>query len=280
MKILLFGARGRLGGAFLRVCTSHTFVTPSREDVDLSDTTSIAKYIESLGSIDFLINTTAYNAVDLAEGDGRKEAEEVNVQIPKNLAEVASAHKIPFLHISTDYVFDGAKQEGYTEAEEPHPLNVYGQTKRDGERAVIQAHPDAMIARVSRLFGLRAASPNAKKDFIEIVKMKQEQQEVMAFFDRETSCPTYVDDVARHVEAHLFSGDQKGVFHLANQGACTWYTWAIEIVKQLGVPAEVVRRTDTPTRAATIPQFTELLSTRLPPMRSWQDALKEYLAQT
>ena len=278
MNILLFGASGRLGGAFCRGLVDHTLITPSHHDVDLSNEDSLHMFLESV-SIDLIINTTAYNKVDAAETlEGWKEAEELNVFIPERLAKFATSRSIPFIHFSTDYVFDGEKPEGYVESDAPNPINAYGRSKYDGELAVMRAHPDATIIRVSRLYGPAAESSNAKKDFIEIVKEKAAQDSTITFFDKEFGSPTCVDDVVEQVKNHLLPNPIAGVFHMTNAGGATWYDWAKEIVADLHLPVVVEKRTDTPTRAARIPQSTMLISTKLPPMRSWQEALRHYLA--
>jgi len=276
MNILLFGASGRLGSAFRRVLESETFITPSHAEVDLKNEASVAEYLETVDP-DIIINTTAYNKCDAAEGEGREEAIELNVHVPERLARFAAIKKIPFIHFSTDYVFDGEKAGGYTEDEEANPVNVYGRSKRDGEIAVLNAYPEATIIRVSRLFGPRADSVNAKPDFIEIVKEYDTKQSSVMFFDKEFGSPTYVDDLVRHIQTHLLPKPPAGIFHMANQGGCTWYRWAQEIVDQLNLPLIIERRTTEAVRAAQIPQYTMLLSTKVPPMRPWQEALRDYL---
>ncbi len=277
MKILLFGASGRLGGAFRRGLTDHTLITPSQQDVDLTNESLLLSFLESHPS-DLMINATAYNKCDAAESeDGWKEAEEMNVRVPERLARFASAKHIPFIHFSTDYVFDGTKKEGYSEHDEPHPINAYGRSKHEGELAVMRAYPDATVIRVSKLFGSSADSPQAKKDFVEIVKMKSIGTEVIDFLDSEFSSPTLVDDVVEHIQKYLMPKPPAGIFHLTNSGGCTWFTWAEKIVKQLNLPVRVEKRLTISERSAVIPQHTMLLSTKIPPMRSWQEALRSYL---
>ncbi len=280
MNILLLGASGRLGGAFCRGLLDHTLLTPSHHDVDLSNEDALRAFLES-ASVDLIINTTAYNKVDAAETpEGWKEAEELNIFIPERLAKFASDRSIPFIHFSTDYVFDGENTDGYVEDDEPNPINAYGRSKYEGEISVMRAHPGATIIRVSRLFGLAAESVNAKKDFVEIVKEKASQDASIAFFDKEFGSPTFVDDVVDQVKKYLLPNSSAGVFHMTNAGGATWYDWAKEIVADLQLPVTVEKRTDSPSRAARIPQSTMLISTKLPPMRSWQEALRDYLRQS
>ena len=276
MNILLLGASGRLGGAFRRSLVDHILITPSHHDVDLTNEQSLAEFLSSI-ECNFIINTTAYNNVDGAEGEGHDLAIEMNVNVPERLAKFAAAKNIPFIHFSTDYVFDGNSVEGYREDDEPNPVNAYGRSKRDGELAVLREHPGATVVRVSRLFGPTAESANAKKDFVEIVKEKSKTESTILFYDTERGCPTLVDDVAEHVKTYLLDEPRAGIFHMSNSESCTWYEWAVEIVNQLHLPVTVEKRTDVRVRPAQIPQSTILLSTKLPAMRSWREALKEYL---
>ena len=117
-----------------------------------------------------------------------------------------------------------------------------------------------------------------RENLIEIVKEKAAQDSTITFFDKEFGSPTCVDDVVEQVKNHLLPNPIAGVFHMTNAGGATWYDWAKEIVADLHLPVVVEKRTDTPTRAARIPQSTMLISTKLPPMRSWQEALRHYLA--
>ena len=124
MKILLFGASGRLGGACVRGLSDQTLITPSRAHVDLNNESSVLTYIDSVHP-DLVINATAYNQVDAAESvEGRLLAKQMNVEIPDRLARVCAERDIPFIHFSTDYVFDGLKTDGYRETDVPHPINA------------------------------------------------------------------------------------------------------------------------------------------------------------
>ncbi len=153
MRILLAGATGQLGRDICRsVLPSGTsLIVASRNRLDLTRPDEIASFVDQ-AQPDLIINAAAYTAVDRAEQD-RDLAFKVNSAGPEALAKAAAAGGIPIVHFSTDYVFDGKKSDGWTEDDHPAPLNVYGESKRDGELAVAAANKRHLIVRVSWLYG-------------------------------------------------------------------------------------------------------------------------------
>ncbi len=279
MTILLFGGSGRLGTAILRLLSSsHSIIAPGREALTIEQPERLERLLDE-HSPDLIINTVAYNQVDKGE-EQPEEAFLVNKDIPCLLATVSAAKQIPLFHFSTDYVFEGTRAEGYTETDTPSPINVYGRSKYEGEEEVLRHHPKAYILRVSRLYGAPATSANAKRSFIEIIIDDAKKSSTVPVLDQEVSSPTWVDDVVKHMEAHLFCFPEPGIYHLANQGGATWNQWAQAIIKDLGLPTTIVQRDPTTlSRPAKRPQHSILLNTKLPPMRPWQDALAEFLQQ-
>ncbi len=277
MTILLFGGSGRLGTAILRqLASSHTIIAPGRESLTPSDPTGL-ELLLSERKPDLIINTVAYNQVDKAE-EQPAEAFLVNAEIPRLLALTSAAKNIPLFHFSTDYVFEGTKPEGYTETDAPAPINIYGTSKRNGEEEVLANHPNAYVIRTSRLYGAPATSANAKRSFVEVIIDDAKKSSVVPVLDQEVSSPTLVDDVVRHMEAHLFSFPAPGIYHLANTGGATWNQWAQAIIKDSDLPTTIVPRDpNSLTRPAKRPQYSILLNTKLPPLRSWQEALAIFL---
>ena len=277
MTILIFGGSGRLGGAFTRNFTEHTLLLPTRLEVDITSTKSIEEYCKSTHP-DIVINAVAYNNCDGAEGDDWATAMMLNGRVPELIAHSTALHKIPFIHISTDYVFSGTNETGYTEDDQPHPINNYGWSKFIGEEAVLRQNPSATIVRVSRLYGHAAESTNAKRSFVEIVQELASKNTTFSINHSERSAPTLVDDVALHIKKYLLPTPQAGIFHMSNSGGCTWYEWAREIVSILKLPVTVTPNDPKNlTRAALRPQHSILLSTKIPAMRSWQEALRAFL---
>ncbi|MBP6944410.1 NAD(P)-dependent oxidoreductase [Patescibacteria group bacterium] len=279
MTILLFGGSGRLGTAILRLLSSsHTIIAPGRETLTPSDPIGLEQLLNE-HKPDLIINTIAYNQVDKAE-EQPAEAFLVNAEIPRLLATTSAAKNIPLFHFSTDYVFEGTKPEGYIETDIPAPINIYGTSKRKGEEEVLANHPNAYVIRISRLYGAPATSANAKRSFVEVIIDDTKKSSVVPVLDQEVSSPTYVDDVVKHMEAHLFPFPAPGIYHLANTGGATWNQWAQAIITNLNLPTTITPRDpSTLTRPAKRPQHSMLLNTKLPPLRPWQEALADFLKQ-
>lgn len=284
MRIFLTGASGRLGGAFTRRLTgSHDIVAPSHASLDLTDAAAVRAAVDSARP-DWIIHTAAYNNVDGAERDGARQAFLANAYAPSLLAGAAAATGARMLHISTDYVFDGAKMEGYIEDDEPAPISTYGISKYLGELAVRARDPRAIIVRTARLYGPPASSAHAKRSFVDIIIAEAEAAGSGSFAvnREEASSPTLVDDLARYVDEQILSHPDRapGIYHMANTGGCTWEAWARAIVTLRGLSATVTPRDPAEMqRPAKRPAYSVLRSTKLPPMRSWQEALGDFLAQ-
>jgi dTDP-4-dehydrorhamnose reductase len=167
--ILLLGGSGRLGTAFRRILKQKTILAPDQKELSLLDPAAIRSFIIEHRP-NLVINATGYNAVDAAEtSPGKELAFALNATAPANLANICHDISIPLFHFSTDYVFAG-DQTVYTEEDAPRPINVYGLSKYEGEKAVRSLHPTGgYIFRVSRLFGPAADSPHAKKSFIDLI---------------------------------------------------------------------------------------------------------------
>lgn len=261
-----------------RLWTGHKIIAPSHADIDLGSDEELEKAINTHRP-DLIVNNVAYNNVDKAEQEERELAFTLNFGLPTRMATHAATHHIPFFHLSSDYVFEGEQKEGYRESDKTNPISLYGESKQLGEEGVLREHPNAYVIRTSRLYGPNAASSNAKRSFIELILDDAQKMQTVPVNPTEVSSPTYVDDVVRHIEQHLFSFPTPGIYHISNSGGATWQQWAEEIIKDLELPVTIVPRDlNTLIRAAKRPQHSILLSTKLPPMRPWQDALKEFLA--
>jgi len=280
MRLFLTGASGRLGGAILRRLSGlHAIVAPSHAALDLTDATAVAAAVASARP-DWIIHTAAYNNVDEAEGAGARQAFLANAYAPSLLAGAAVAIGARTLHISTDYVFDGAKLDGYVEDDEPAPISAYGVSKYLGELAVRARDPRSVIVRTSRLYGPPAASANAKRSFVEIVLDLAKTSSSFAINREEVSSPTLVDELAKHLEMHILANPTiaPGSYHMANVGGCTWEEWARAIVAAKGLTATVTPRDPAELkRPARRPAHSVLRSTKFPPMRPWEDALRDFL---
>ena len=276
MYILLFGAHGRLGTAIERVLPQHTYASPTKDELDLTDEIAVRAFV--LGHpADFMVNCAAYNNVDGAETNVEL-ANRINGEVPGVLATIAYEQGVPFLHFSTDYVFDGKKREPYTEDDVPNPQSAYAQSKLLGETNVLKNNSDSYVVRTSRLYGPPGREEGSKRSFVEIVLELASTKPEFDINPLETASPTFVDDLARHLDAHIFSEDLKpGLYHMTNTGGCTWLEWAQAIVEITGLPSQVKPRQTAFVRAASIPAYSVLTSVRAPLMRGWREALKDYL---
>lgn len=277
--ILIIGSRGLLGQELYRRSLGWTaeVVGWGRKEIDITDFLSVEEKIFALQP-HFIFNCAAYNDVDKAEGAAAADARLINGEAVGNLARVAGEAGAIFVHYSSDYVFDGEKTEGYKEDDTPTPINVYGQSKLMGERAVLQTdNLQYYLLRTSRLFGAPAAG---KKSFVDkILEMAGTQKAIKAIAEI-VSSPTYVADLAAATFDLIEHKHPWGIYHRTNNGACTWYEWAKKVFELAGVQG--VELIPVPAGAfptvAKRPAHSVLLSTKLPPLRSWEEALKDYLS--
>jgi len=257
----------------------HVFLTPGRMDVDLGNRSALTDHVRSQQA-DILVNCVAYTNVDGAE-DEPDSAYVVNGTYAANLAEASAQTGIPIVHFSTDYEFDGMKSEGYAESDATNPISAYGCSKALGSKLVAKNNPRHYIVRTSRLYGLPGSSPQAKSSFVDLILDQASREKSFEVNDGEITGPTLVDDLVRHLDTHILSSVQPippppGLYHIANTGGATWYAWAKAIVEIAGLPNEIRPRVPT-ARPAKRPAHSILLSTKIPPMRPWREALEEYL---
>ena len=234
MKILLLGKTGQLGRALApALAPLGELVALDRAALDLTDPAAIPAAVERHRPT-IVVNAAAYTAVDRAESEADL-AMTVNGRAPGVLAETARQANAALIHFSTDYVFDGAASRPYREDDAPNPLNAYGRSKLDGERAVLASGAAALILRTSWLYG--AGGTN----FLETMLRLGRARDALAVVDDQTGAPTAVDVVADAVAAILkqAKGDPVallrgtgGLCHLACQGATTWHGFATAIFEE------------------------------------------------
>jgi dTDP-4-dehydrorhamnose reductase len=234
-RIVIVGAGGRLGAALVREYAQNFDVVGfNHTQLDLGAPEQMR---EKLGELEFdaLINTAAQTNVDRCETH-QEEAFALNGDAPGVLAEICARKKARFIHISTDYVFDGEKREPYTEADEASPISVYGESKREGERRALAANGGALVVRVSWVFG-----PD-RPSFIDwALNQAREHEEVNAIADK-WATPTYTVDLAELLKPLIANERASGLLHLANAGECSWQEyaqWALDCCRAEGVPMKV-----------------------------------------
>jgi dTDP-4-dehydrorhamnose reductase len=231
-NILVTGGNGQLGSSLRKISTSFpefTFSFIDYEDLDLTKTEQVNEYFRGHPA-DYIINCAAFTAVDLAESQ-QEAAFKVNAGIPQLLAGIAILHHIRLIHISTDYVYDGTRSVPHTENETPAPASKYAHSKLEGEKPLWD-HKLALIIRTSWLYG------EFGKNFLKtMLHLGNERKELGIVFDQ-TGTPTYTGDLAETL-MNILSFSEKnefipGIFNYSNEGVCSWYDFAREIMKQAG----------------------------------------------
>ena len=279
----MIGAGGRLGAALAREYAQEYDVAGfNHAQLDLGQPEQMRARLGPL-EFDVLINTAAQTNVDRCETE-REEAFALNAEAPRVLAEICRAKGARFVHISTDYVFDGEKRAPYTEEDEARPISVYGASKREGERLALEANDRALIVRVSWIFG-----PD-RPSFIDwALKQAREHDEVKAISDK-VATPTYTLDLAQLLRPLFANANATGLLHLANGGECSWREyaqWGIDCCRAEGIPMKT--RTIGATSLAEMkgfiakrPVYSVLSSAKYARLtgqtpRPWRDAVKAFV---
>ncbi len=272
------GAAGMLGQEVCAKAPNWAAVAPlCRDDGDLSVNDDAHRALMAVSPA-IIVHCAAYTDVDGCTRDPAR-ARANNVVATENVAGVAGELRARLLYVSTDYVFDGSKCEPYLEDDEPAPLNVYGETKLAGERAVSSAAPDHLIVRTQWLYG-----PGGKNFVASILNAARSRKHLRVVQD-EQGCPTYAPDLAEAIW-RLLETEAGGIVHVTNQGACSRLELALAALAEAGLSEVEVEGIpsaawDSPT---TRPLDSVLGSKRLraigvPPLRPWRDALREYVTE-
>ncbi|WP_418752030.1 dTDP-4-dehydrorhamnose reductase [Frisingicoccus sp.] len=276
MKILVTGVKGQLGYDVIHEGESRGFEMfgTDVDNMDITDAEQVKQVIEDCRP-DFVIHCAAYTAVDAAE-DNQEICRKINVNGTRNIAEICKFRDIPMMYFSTDYIFDGQGEDSWREDDAKQPLNVYGQTKYEGELAVQELLQKYFILRISWVFGVNG------NNFIKtMLRLGKERGAVSVVFDQIGS-PTYTYDLAKLV-IDMIQTDKYGVYHVTNDGLCSWYEFACEIFKQAGMDVKVtpVATAEYPAKAAR-PFNSRMSKEKLeaagfPRLPDWKDALNRYL---
>lgn len=277
--LLVTGAAGMLGGEVVkRLRAEHTVIAAPHELLDITDPAQVAERLDHFHPR-VVINCAGMTNVDACE-QSHLAARLANAEGPRLLAEACAARDAELIHISTDYVFDGTKGAPYTEDDPPNPVNIYGETKLEGERLVQATCPRHKILRVSMLYGL------GRTNFADFVATCAEQGRPVQALTDNAGSPTYCPDIADQIAA-LIGRPETGVFHCAGLGGCTRLQFALRIRELLGASRlEIlpVTQEQFPQMIARRPRNTALDCRRLRTLgllrlRPWPEALAAYLAE-
>ena len=245
-NILVTGSEGQLGSELRAIAfrfNQYNLFFTNRLTLDITDYNAVKAFTE-INKINAIINCAAYTSVDSAESKS-KLADAVNHLAVSNLAKIAKQNNIKFIHISTDYVFDGNSQRPYNENDTPNPQSVYGQTKLDGELAMQKINPaNSIIIRTSWLYSRHG------NNFVKtLLKLAETKSEISVVSDQMGS-PTNAANLAESILNIIpqISTKNVEVFHYSNEGICSWYDFALEIfrIKNIKTLVNAVKTSEFP----------------------------------
>lgn len=287
MKVFVTGVKGQLGYDVMRELEKRGYdaVGADIEEMDITDSESVDRVIIAENP-DVVIHCAAWTAVDLAEDEDKKDKVHlVNAVGTENIAKVCKKLDCKMIYISTDYVFDGPGTRPWKPDDERNPLNVYGQTKYEGELAVEKWIEKYFIVRIAWVFGQNG------KNFVRTMLNLGKTHDKLTVVDNQTGSPTYTPDLARLL-VDMAESDKYGIYHATNEGFCSWYEFACEIFRQASefdpayknVSVTPVASDKYPSKAKrpsnsrmSKKKLTENGFEKLP---DWQDALRRYIETT
>ena len=275
-RILVTGAGGQVGSEVALHLPHHDVIALDRAGCDLADRHSVEQAVAAAAPV-AVVNCAAWTDVDGCEADPQR-AVLINALGVRHLAAACARAGAHLVHVSTDYVFSGEKDGPYDEWDEPSPRSVYGRSKLGGEIEVARHAGSWAIARTSWVFGRRG------RNFVDTIVGRARDGAALRVVDDQRGCPTYAPDLAGAL-ARLAVGRLPGVYHVTNEGACTWHDLAAAAVELAGLDPSVVGTTTTaelsrpaPRPANSVLSGAAWAAAGLPPLRPWREALAEKLA--
>lgn len=240
MVILVTGGSGQLGQSIQYIASNYAnceFIFASSTALDITNKEAVSHFFNT-NKIDFCINAAAYTAVDKAELETEK-AEAINVAGPKNLAVLCKKHQVKLIHISTDFVFDGASNKPYLETDITNPLGIYGKTKLDGEQAVINNTDEYFIIRTSWVYS------QFGNNFMKTMLRLASERDSLSIVSDQIGSPTNAVDLAKAImqiiakTQHPTASTAYGIYNFSNEGIASWYDFAVEIFRINNVVIDV-----------------------------------------
>ncbi len=237
-KILLIGSSGQVGQALQQTLQPlGNVISLGRKELDLSQPETIPQVIAKIQP-SYIINAAAYTAVDKAESESEL-AHTINSTAPTIIAQMAQTLGATFLHISTDYIFDGKNHTPYTETDTPNPFSVYGESKLLGEKGIQENCKQYLILRTAWVYGNRGHGNFVKT----MLRLGAEREELRVVADQ-IGTPTHSQEIAKVIPQLLKIQAKSGIYHFTNSGVASWYDFAVAIfeeAKQLGYPLQIKR---------------------------------------
>lgn len=282
MKVLVTGVKGQLGYDVCRELDKRGIenIGVDIDEMDITDPESVDKVITEANP-DAVIHCAAWTAVDAAEDEDKKEiVRKVNVEGPRNIAKVCKKLDIKMIQISTDYVFDGQGERPWEPSDPTGPVSVYGETKRDGENAVMELLDKFFIVRIAWVFGING------KNFVKTMLNVGKTHDVLTVVNDQWGSPTYTYDLAKLLVDMVLT-DKYGIYHATNEGFISWYDFAVAIFKEAGMNNVTVKPVTTAeygiSKAArpfnSRMSKEKLVENGFEKLPTWQDALKRYIVE-
>lgn len=251
ITVLITGSNGQLGSEIKSLSNQYSqlnFIFTDVDELDITNEFELKNYF-SVNKIDFIVNCAAYTAVDKAETD-KDNAYKINVTAAENLAEISNNFGTTLIHVSTDYVFNGHNYRPYCEEDITNPASVYGFTKEKGEKAVELFADKWYIVRTSWLYS------QFKHNFVKtMLRLGHEKDKLAVVFDQ-VGTPTNAEDLAsailQIIDYNINNKDKHyGIYHYSNEGVCSWYDFAKQIMRIADLNCEVnpIETKDFPTAA-------------------------------
>ncbi|HWP67331.1 MAG TPA: dTDP-4-dehydrorhamnose reductase [Candidatus Limnocylindria bacterium] len=278
-RVVVLGATGQLGSDLVEAFGPDAVTALGHEELEITDAAAVRDALTALKPA-IVVNATAFHNVPRCETE-EDTAYAVNAIAPRRLARLCTELGARLVHVSTDYVFDGAKRAPYVETDRPNPLNVYAASKLAGEHGVLAAGGDHQVVRSSGLYGLRPCRAKGG-NFIDAMFRLVREQDVVRVVHDEVLTPTFTADLAAQIRVLAEEGPA-GLFHATAQGSCSWYEFATAIFAIAGftTPLEptTVAAYASPVRRPvySVLDNAALRAAGLDRMRPWRVALEDYL---
>ncbi|WP_430815077.1 dTDP-4-dehydrorhamnose reductase [Carboxylicivirga sp. RSCT41] len=285
-QVLVIGSEGQLGTEIKDRCTKLSdlqFTFTSLETLDVTDTQELTATIRSK-AYSYIVNCTAYTAVDKAESE-QELARKINTVAVEKIGEAAKSIGAKVIHVSTDYVFDGKNHFPYKEEAQTSAQSVYGETKLEGEKRLLNANPDSVIIRTSWLYSAHG------NNFVKtMIRLGLERDELGVIYDQ-IGTPTYAGDLADAI-LHIIESDYKlqfpftaGIYHYSNEGVASWYDFTLAILEKMNISCKVkaIETKDYPTPAPR-PHYSVLNKSKIKAVYNieipyWRDSLDVCLSK-
>jgi dTDP-4-dehydrorhamnose reductase len=277
LKILILGAQGMLGQDMAEVFVSYEPILFDRENLDLTDFSRVKEKLQRIKP-DLIINCAGYTDVERAEEE-EDTARLINGDVVGDIAQICRDFNITLVHISTEYVFDGEKKEGYNEDDQTNSQNAYGRSKALGEKLLIESKSKYYLIRTSWIYGKHLQKGKERGvNFVDRMIELAEERDELNLVNDQFSKPTYTKDLCKAIKKLVEEKHEFGVYHLVNEDQTTPLEFAKKIfeTKKIDIKTNPISYKDYPSKVNR-PINAILNNNKFPKLRSWKEALKDYL---